>query len=266
LRRFRLAVLGGTFDHLHVGHQALLAAAFRAGDRVAIGITSDRFLARHPKPIAGRIQPYTVRRRALVRWLRAQYPQRRWRVVPLENPFGGSVEPEVGVLVASAETEQGGRAVNRERRRLGRASVPIVTVPLVLADDLEPVSSRRVRSNEIWPDGRRRAPIWVALSTTDPGDREVAMRAVSRVFPRARIVDRPRSASRPRSPTGAAVAGAPTLADRVADLAIVVARRRRGGWIATERSRQFRLRPREIPGSRAADLERGLITLLRPRK
>ena len=62
MRRFRLAVLGGTFDHLHIGHHALLASAFGVGDEVAIGVTTDRFVARHPKPVAGRMQPYAARR------------------------------------------------------------------------------------------------------------------------------------------------------------------------------------------------------------
>ena len=254
MRRFRLAVLGGTFDHLHVGHRALLSTAFRAGNEVAIGLTTDRFLALHPKPSAPSIQPYAVRRRALARCLRRQYPHRRWRIVPLENPFGGSLETDVGVLVVSAETREGGRAVNRERRRLGRAPVPIVVVPLVLADDLEPVSSRRIRSKEIDPDGRRRAPIRVALTAPDAGDRTAAARAIARVFPRARIV-------RP-TPTGRG--GARTRARRP-DLSLRVDRLPSGGWVAEERTATVRLVPRAVPGSRPTDLERGLVALLRPR-
>jgi pantetheine-phosphate adenylyltransferase len=242
VRRYRLAVLGGTFDHLHAGHLALLASAFRAGRQVAVGVTTDRFLARHPKPFGERPQPYATRRRALVRWLRRTYPARRWRVSPLENPFGRSLDPEVKVLVVSAETESGGRAVNRERRRLGRAPVPLLVVPLVLADDLEPVSSRRIRAKVIAPDGKRLAPLRVALRVGDRRDRAPTERAVRRVFPRARVA-----------------------ASRSADLRITVTRRPAGGWKAVERSSRLALRPRRIRGNRPADLERGLLTLLRPR-
>ena len=124
MRRVRLAVLGGTFDHLHVGHHTLLATAFRTGREVAVGLTTDDYISAHPKPGSRRIQPYSVRRACLVRWIRQNYPRRNWRVTPLENRFGRSVEPEVGALVVSGDTEEGGRAVNRERRRLGRAPVP----------------------------------------------------------------------------------------------------------------------------------------------
>jgi len=264
VRRPRLAVLGGTFDHLHVGHLALLAAAFRIGDGVAIGVTTDRFLAEHPKPYGGRIQPYVVRRAALVRWLRAHYPRGSWRVSPLEDPFGRSTAPEVGVLIVSRDTEKGGRAVNRERRRLGRRTIPMVSVPLVLADDLEPVSSRRIRAGEIRADGRRRSPIRVRLVTPDRRDREPAELAVGSVFPRARILSE--VVSPPTGPrSGRRSSGARARSTNGFDLEIRVSRRPRSGWSASERSRRVRLRPRTIRGSRPNDLERGLAALLRPR-
>ncbi len=248
MRRYRLAVLGGTFDHLHVGHQALLASAFRVGEEVAVGLTTDRFVSDHPKPLARRIQPFAVRRTALARWVRRNFPRRTWWVVPLENPIGRSVDPGVGALVVSRDTVAGGRAVNRERRRLGRPALPLVVVPLALADDLEPVSSRRVRAGAIRADGRRLAPIRVAIAVDDLNDRPAVERALRRVFPRVRILM-----------TAASRAAAS------ADLSVRIARRRPTGWTATERSPRVRLRPRPIPGSRPTDLERGLVGLLRPR-
>lgn len=250
MRRFRLAVLGGTFDHLHVGHHALLSSAFRVGEEVAVGLTTDRFASDLAKPLPKRTQPFAVRRAVLARWVRRNFPRRKWRVVPLENPFGRSVDPGVDVLVVSPDTAAGGRAVNRERRRLGRAPLPLVVVPLVLADDLEPVSSRRVRAGVIGTDGRRLAPLRVAVVADDPRDRSAAERAVRRVFPRARLGDGPVHRATART---------------VPDITLRVMRRGTPGWIAVERSPRVRLRPRAIAGSRPADLERGLVGLLRPR-
>ena len=176
-------VLGGTFDHLHVGHEAMLSTAFRTGRRVAIGLTSAAYLAAHPKPRAGRIQNYAARRTTLARWLRARYPERRWTIVPISDAFGGSVEAGVRALVVSADTVDGGRAVNAERRRLGRRPVPIRVVPLVLADDLRPVSSRRVRSGEIDRNGRRISRIRVEVRAGRRSDRAAAEKALGRAFP-----------------------------------------------------------------------------------
>jgi len=185
--RRTLAVLGGTFDHFHRGHEALLATAFRVGDSVAIGVTTDRFLASQTKPVADRLEPYANRLRRLRRWLGRRYPGRRWRTVPLEDRFGGSILPGVGVLVVSADTRAGGRAVNRERRRRGLPAVPLVVVPLVLADDLVPISSRRIRAGEIDGAGRRTAPLPVGLAVEDPADRRDAERTVRSAFRTARI-------------------------------------------------------------------------------
>jgi len=249
VRRVRLAVLGGTFDHLHVGHQALLASAFRTGRTVAVGLTTDRFVADHPKPFPQRIQTYAARRAALMRWIRTNFPRRTWWLVPLQDPFGRSVEPGVDLLVVSHDTAAGGRAVNRERRRLGRPPVRLLVVPLALADDLEPVSSRRVRARTIRPNGHRISPIGIALAVSDPRDRPVAERAVRQVFPRARILG-----PNPRIPLRVG-----------ADITLRIARRPGGGWNVTESSPRVRLRPQFVPGSRSADLQRGLLSLLRPR-
>lgn len=265
MRRARRAVLGGTFDHLHVGHHALLASAFRVGNEVAVGVTTDRFLSHRRKPLAGRLQSYAVRRAAVARWIRAHYPARRWTIAPLEDRYGRSVGADVDILVVSRETEKGGRAVNRERRRLGRPPVTLVIVPLVLADDLEPVSSRRVRAKLIDPDGHRRAPIRIALSTSDPNDRGPAKRAVRRVFGRARFVGFPGRAVPTNGGTPRAGQRAIARGDSGYDLAVRISGRTAAGWMASERSPRVRIRPRPIPGARRSDLERGLVGLLRPR-
>ncbi len=181
-------VLGGTFDRLHAGHEALLTTAFRAGRQVGIGLTTGRYLTAHPKPGAERIQPYSVRRRRLTAWLVARYPRRRWAITPISDAFGGSVGPGVAGLVVSADTVKGGRAVNRERVRRGRRPVPVLVVPLVLADDLRPVSSRRVRAREIDRHGRRISTVRVGVTVARRGDRGWVGRAVRSAFPRARLV------------------------------------------------------------------------------
>jgi len=262
VRRYGRVALGGTFDRLHVGHVALLRTAFRIGDEVAVGLTSRRFLAAHPKPHGSGIRPETVRRRALVRWLRRAYPHRRWTVVPLDDTFGGSVEDGVDALVVSAESAAGGRAVNRERARRGRRRIPVFVVPLVLADDLEPVSSRRVRAGEIDPDGRRLAPLAVGVAVPDEDALPSVLRAVRRAFPRARLHPSRGPVARRPSPRSATALAAWALADR--DLGVGVLRRGRGSWSVALRSPRLRPPPFELKAAAGPALERRLLRRLRP--
>ncbi|HEY6238317.1 MAG TPA: pantetheine-phosphate adenylyltransferase [Thermoplasmata archaeon] len=162
-RASRVAVLGGSFDRLHVGHRALLDEAFRQADRVGVGITTDAFLRAHPKPLAGRIQPFSARRRAVERYLASRYPRPRWWTASLSDAWGRSIEPGVDVLVASEETARAARSVNRVRRRRGLAPIRVHLLPLVRGEDLLPVSARRIRAGLIDPQGRRRRPISIVL-------------------------------------------------------------------------------------------------------
>ena len=262
--RSRHAVLGGTFDRFHAGHAALLDRAFRVGTRVSIGVTTDAYLAEHSKPLAGRIRPYAARRRAVVAWVRRHHPGRAVRVAALENPFGRSVDEGIDVLVVSADTVQGGGAVNVERRRLGRRPVRIEVVPLVLADDLLPVSSRRVRAGEIDVRGRRRSTLRIGLAVTEPGDLSPARAAIRSIFPRARIAARLVRGS--RSPDRAArdARSLARTAVRGQEIGIAIARNRPGHAELVERRRALELDPRPIRGTTAASVRREISRALRP--
>lgn len=256
MAQYRVAVLGGTFDRLHIGHTALLRTAFHEGREVAIGVTTVGYLSDHPKPDGRRIQPYAVRRRTLARWLARRYPVRRWRLVPLRDPFGRSIEEGVGVLVVSADTTHGGRAVNAERRRLGRSVLPVVVVPIVLADDLGAVSSRRIRAGEIDRWGHRTAPLSVGLVVRSTTDRAAADLAIRAAFPTARIDPLPFRGAPGRSDPRAIGRDAASLAVRGRDIGISVVPTGPQRWSVVIRSPHLELPPRPIEGQLATGLRR----------
>jgi cytidyltransferase-like protein len=258
--RLARVVLGGTFDRLHVGHEALLATAFRAGRSVAIGVTTDEYLGRHPKPDAGKIQSYSRRRAALRRWLTARYPPRRWILVPLKDTFGRSVEDGVDGLVVSADTLAGGRSVNVERRRRGRKTVPLFVVPLVLGDDLQPVSSRRIRAGEIDRNGRRTSPIRVGLVVGD-ADRAPVLRGVRRAFPRATFQIRPRGPS--ATPSVARLRSTARRATAGAELGLAVGGTSLGRRTLVVASPSVILQPQRVDSGSPSALARAVTSLLR---
>ncbi|MCI4358157.1 MAG: pantetheine-phosphate adenylyltransferase [Thermoplasmata archaeon] len=181
-RRPTVAVLGGTFDRIHVGHLALLDVAFARSDSIGIGLTTARYLADHPKPYARRVRPYPLRRRALDRLLRKRYPGRAYTIVPLDDPFGGSLRPGVDLLVVSDETLSRAGEVNRRRRQRHLPALRIVVVPRVRGEDGRPVAGRRIRQGSIDEQGRRRTPLVVRVTSNDTVLRSIARRALQRAY------------------------------------------------------------------------------------
>lgn len=176
--------LGGTFDVLHAGHEALLAKAFALGDEeVVIGITSGR-MARASRSV---VNPLAVRRRNL----RALLRRRGWRnarLSVLEDIAGPSaLEGDLDAIVVSEERVEAAHAINRERGRRGNAPLDVVVVPMVLADDSLPVSSRRIRAGDIDRRGRMTRPLLVRVGSTNRVKVEATRRAFRKAFRGARV-------------------------------------------------------------------------------
>ena len=177
-------VLGGTFDILHQGHEALLRAAFEGRpEQVLIGLTTDRF-ARESRT---RVNPYAVRERNLKRFLAA----RKWRparIEPIDDAYGPADDlPDLDVIVVSAERYSVAVALNEARTAKGLRPLEIRAVPMVLAQDGLPIASRRIRSGVIDRTGRRLTPLRVGVGTDNPVKVRAVQRAMEALSIRARV-------------------------------------------------------------------------------
>lgn len=115
--RYQHVVLGGTFDRLHAGHKILLSkSTWLASLSVTIGLTIDSVLQR--KELGSLIEPYHVRDESLRAFLTDIDPSLQYHIEPLKDQFGPSTEVrQLEAIVVSAETIDGGAAVNEERKR-----------------------------------------------------------------------------------------------------------------------------------------------------
>jgi pantetheine-phosphate adenylyltransferase len=145
-----LVATGGTFDEIHIGHLALLARAFREGEKVIIGVSSDDFAARRGKKLN---HSFEQRVRKLRNVIRKEFGNVVFEIARLDGDFGPVVTSgNVSALIASKETERKGKILNEMRVDRGLKPVRIVAVDLVRAEDGSPISSTRMRAGEI--DGR----------------------------------------------------------------------------------------------------------------
>ena len=151
-RPFNEVAIGGTFDVLHRGHKILLRTAFRAGDRVLIGLSRNGFARRLVKN--HRVDPYPRRKRELVSFLKKERLLDRAKIIPLDDPYGPTInDSTVRALVVSRMTKKMADKINTIRRRRGLKPLPVVSIGMVVAEDFEPISSTRIRAGEIDREG-----------------------------------------------------------------------------------------------------------------
>ena len=145
--------LGGTFDVLHAGHRHLLSEAFKLGDMVLIGITTDRLVVILRKK--HQVRPFSSRVRDLNGFLKARRWSSRARVTALREPYGPAASRrKLQALIVSKGTLASGRRLNQLRKQNGLQPLDLYVVDLLKASDGKPISTTRVRNGEIDLRGR----------------------------------------------------------------------------------------------------------------
>lgn len=152
MKRYANVAIGGTFDLLHKGHKILLARALELGEEVTIGLTSDEFAASIGKELE---HSYKERLRALGGYLAEAYPQSKYLISKLNDYFGPAIVlDQIQAIVVSPETAGRVELANKDRERRGLNAMHIETVEMVDADDGKPISTTRIRNNEINSEGQ----------------------------------------------------------------------------------------------------------------
>lgn len=150
--RYKLAVLGGTFSKLHYGHLMLLSIGVRIGEKVIIGVTTDKFARSLGKRYE--VPPYEMRVQRLEEGLAERGWANKCIIVPLNDPYGVTViMPEIEALVTSPYTYFRGAEINKIRQEKGMNPLEIIVCPLVVAKDGKPISSTRIFLGEITESG-----------------------------------------------------------------------------------------------------------------
>lgn len=179
-KRHHHVAVGGTFDHIHIGHKLLLTMTAFALDDAAgvltIGITGDELLKN--KKHAQYLESWKERQSSTHRFLQsimdftspdADKPKveevkksgpnghavnvrygnaLELRCVEISDPFGPTItEKDVSCLVLSGETRSGGQAVNDKRGEKGWSALCILEVDVLDTEgDVEPTASSQETS------------------------------------------------------------------------------------------------------------------------
>ncbi len=143
--KYKTAILGGTFDRFHAGHEKFLQYAFSIAEKVIVGITSNAYVSSHK---TNDLQSYDVRRKFLEQFFSTQDLLDRVEIHEIHDEFGPSLQRDVSidVIVVTTSTVDGAKKINDERTNLGLTSLAIELVPL-LEDEEGIISSTRIRSD-----------------------------------------------------------------------------------------------------------------------
>jgi pantetheine-phosphate adenylyltransferase len=153
MKSFGKVAVGGTFDELHKGHRILLSKSFEIGDRVLIGLCSDKFVKKLGKPHV--TATYEERLAELKAFLAKAGVLGISEIISLEDPYGPTItDTSIEALVVSKETEQSASRINRKRTRIGLEPLSIVAIDMVPSENCAPISTTKIRRGEIDREGR----------------------------------------------------------------------------------------------------------------
>lgn len=146
----RTGILGGTFDVIHDGHQAVLSTAFREGDHIIVGVTADQ--------IANTTRERTVKqfenRSKNIQELCKTYQNifnATFEITKISDPKTVAIESDADFIVLSPEHKTHERAaeINYERVKQKKDRLQIIEAPLVEDHKDRKISSTRIVNNEI---------------------------------------------------------------------------------------------------------------------
>lgn len=144
----RTVILGGTFDRFHIGHMLLLRLATILGEEAVVGVSSDEFASSKPHAV----EPFTERFQRVSGFLRST-GCRSFRVLKLDDFAGPAKSLKEGTLLVTSDTLKNGLLINRMRLEKGLPPLEIFLAPLLEAEDSEPISSTRIRMDEVDENG-----------------------------------------------------------------------------------------------------------------
>ena len=119
---YQHVVLGGTFDHFHKGHKALIDKAFEVGKNITIGLATEKLYKN--KLLYQSIESFDQREKNIRTYCQDKIVddriQSNFQIISFGDIYGPIlVEKNIDAIVVSRETLPNALKINEERKKLG---------------------------------------------------------------------------------------------------------------------------------------------------
>ena len=153
---YQHVVLGGTFDHFHKGHKALIDKAFEVGKNITIGLATEKLYKN--KLLYQSIESFDQREKNIRTYCQDKIVddriQSNFQIISFGDIYGPTlIEKNIDAIVVSRETLPNALKINEERKKIAFKPMQIIVIEDELADDGKIISSERIRLGEIDRDG-----------------------------------------------------------------------------------------------------------------
>lgn len=146
--KYNHLILGGTFDHFHLGHKKLINLAFKLARNVSLGITTNSLIQK--KFLFNSIESYQRREKSVVEYLKTKGLLSRVKIIPIADIYGtAKTKTDIEALICSKATYKNALKVNKLRKKIGFAPLEIIVAPFIRGDDGKIITSERIRYGEI---------------------------------------------------------------------------------------------------------------------
>ncbi len=145
---FKHSILGGTFDHFHIGHEAFVSAPFNDSLHVTVGIVETPFS--NAKSFSLTIESYEIRLQNLTNYLKSLGVLDRATIIPIHDIYGTTLtDKSIDAIYVTSSTKQNADLINEKRLAMEMPPLEIKVVPHVKTDDDQIVSSSLIRTGLI---------------------------------------------------------------------------------------------------------------------
>ena len=132
-------VVGGTFDVLHKGHEALLRKGLSLGE-MTIGLTSNKIAESLKRR---KVRDFQLRKKDLENFIKQELSG-KYRIIRIEDKFGPTLKEDFDYIVVSPETYRTALLINKKRQKIKKRPIKIVKIKFILGENGKPIHATEI--------------------------------------------------------------------------------------------------------------------------